>query len=157
MYLLTGRRFMKQTVTLFTMILLLSACGTMPRDRAVSGAGLGAAAGAAIGAATGFGAGEGAAVGAAGGALTGVLTDSEDVNFGKPAWKRGNDSGNGGTANNTVARIQYELSKRGFYTGSIDGVAGSKTRSAIRDYQRENDLVVDGEPTPALLAYMQER
>jgi len=69
------------------MLASLLACGSMPGERAVSGAGIGAGAGAAVGAVTGMGVGTGAAVGAAAGAAAGGLTKEKDVNLGKPVWK----------------------------------------------------------------------
>jgi len=66
----------------------LTACGSSPTDRAVSGAGIGAAAGAAGGALTGGSPVAGALIGGAGGAAVGGLTDSHDFDLGKPLWKR---------------------------------------------------------------------
>lgn len=68
-------------------VLALSACGTSPGDRALSGAGIGAAAGAVIGAP--FGApGIGAAIGAAAGGATGALTSPSQVDLGRPVWRQ---------------------------------------------------------------------
>lgn len=66
---------------------LLAGCGTSTQDRALSGAGLGAAAGGALGAATGNTLG-GAVLGGAAGAAAGGLTDSDDIDLGKPIWRR---------------------------------------------------------------------
>jgi hypothetical protein len=68
--------------------LLLGACGTSKSDRAISGGAIGAGAGAAAGALTGGSVLGGAALGGAGGAAAGALTDPDDINLGKPAWKR---------------------------------------------------------------------
>ena len=70
----------------FGAVLMLSACGTDPGDRAVSGGLLGAGAGAAIGAIAGN-AGAGAAIGAVAGAATGALTDPCTLNLGNPVWR----------------------------------------------------------------------
>jgi hypothetical protein len=67
--------------------LTLSACGTHPADRAISGAALGAGAGAAIGAATGGSVGTGAAIGAAAGGILGAVTSPHDVYLGEPPWR----------------------------------------------------------------------
>jgi len=64
----------------------LSACGTDPGDRAVSGAAIGAGAGAIIGVATGTPA-TGAAIGALAGGAIGGLTDPCTLNLGDPYWK----------------------------------------------------------------------
>src|SRR5205085_563157 len=41
--------------------------------------------------------------------------------------------------------------RRGFYEGSIDGVYGSKTDSAIRDFEQATGLKSSSEPNAALL------
>ena len=66
----------------------LFGCGSMPGERAVSGAGIGAGAGAVLGAVTGMGVGTGAAVGAAAGAAAGGLTSKKQIDLGKPVWKK---------------------------------------------------------------------
>jgi peptidoglycan hydrolase-like protein with peptidoglycan-binding domain len=40
--------------------------------------------------------------------------------------------------------VQGALAQRGYYDGQIDGVAGPGTRSAIREFQRDNGLPVTG-------------
>lgn len=40
--------------------------------------------------------------------------------------------------------IQTCLKNAGFYEGKIDGIKGKKTKKAIRDFQKANDLVADG-------------
>jgi osmotically inducible lipoprotein OsmB len=67
-------------------LLALSACGTDPGDRALSGAGIGAAAGAVIGAPFGAPA-LGAVVGAAAGGVTGAVTSPSQVDLGRPVWR----------------------------------------------------------------------
>jgi osmotically inducible lipoprotein OsmB len=67
-------------------VLALSACGTDPGDRALSGAAIGAGTGAIIGAATGSPA-TGAAIGAIGGAAIGAATDPCTLNLGDPWWR----------------------------------------------------------------------
>ena len=41
--------------------------------------------------------------------------------------------------------IQVALRNAGFYKGQIDGDIGPLTKEAIREFQAENNLVVDGE------------
>lgn len=41
--------------------------------------------------------------------------------------------------------IQIALQNAGFYKGQIDGDIGPLTKEAIREFQAENNLVVDGE------------
>lgn len=69
-------------------LLALGACGSTTQDRAISGAGIGAAAGGAASAATGGDLLGGALLGGAAGAATGALTKEDDLNLGKPVWKR---------------------------------------------------------------------
>ena len=69
-------------------LLALAACGSSKTDRGLSGGAIGAGVGAATGAATGGSILGGAALGGAAGAATGVLTDEDDVDLGKPVWKR---------------------------------------------------------------------
>ena len=42
------------------------------------------------------------------------------------------------------AKIQRELKRRGFNPGPADGVPGSKTKAAVRAFQKKHRLVVDG-------------
>ncbi len=51
----------------------------------------------------------------------------------------------------TVLAIQQKLNELGYDAGSVDGLMGRDTRSAISAFQRNNGLVVDGIPTAALL------
>jgi Putative peptidoglycan binding domain len=53
-------------------------------------------------------------------------------------------AGNGITDDATVAAVQRRLARGGYYHGSVDGVIGSGTRSAIRAFERNNGLPVDG-------------
>jgi peptidoglycan hydrolase-like protein with peptidoglycan-binding domain len=56
-----------------------------------------------------------------------------------------------------VRAIQTSLTRIGYETGFVDGVAGPKTRAAIRQYQANNGLVADGEPTPRLVEDLKTR
>ncbi|MDF2841213.1 MAG: putative peptidoglycan-binding protein [Clostridia bacterium] len=44
----------------------------------------------------------------------------------------------------SIKEIQTALKKLGYYTGSVDGVTGSKTKSAIQKFQKANKLTADG-------------
>ncbi|MFH1281264.1 MAG: peptidoglycan-binding domain-containing protein [Candidatus Omnitrophota bacterium] len=48
----------------------------------------------------------------------------------------------------TGMEIQKALKKAGFYTGSIDGKVGPKSKKAIEDFQKANGLKVDGKVGP---------
>src|SRR3954464_1840049 len=54
----------------------------------------------------------------------------------------------------TVAAVQRRLKRAGYYHGSVDGVIGEGTRSAIRAFERNNGLLVDGRIAPRLLRTM---
>lgn len=49
-----------------------------------------------------------------------------------------------GSRGNEVTEIQRELSSRGYYSGSIDGIYGKLTENAVRLFQKANGLKVDG-------------
>jgi len=144
---------------------VLSGCGTTATERGTSGAGIGAAAGAALGAVTGMSVLQGAVIGAVAGGATGALTNKDQVNLGDPAWKSG--ASNAPTPANTayaqppagnqqtVRDIQSVLQRIGLYGGAIDGLYGPQTQNAIKSYQAQRGLVVDGVPSPALLSHMQ--
>jgi peptidoglycan hydrolase-like protein with peptidoglycan-binding domain len=51
-----------------------------------------------------------------------------------------------------VTDIQRALAERRLYRGPIDGIAGPETRLAIRTFERNWGLPVQGAPTEALLA-----
>jgi len=146
--------------------LALAACGDTTEDRALSGAGIGAAGGAVIGAVTGLGPVGGALIGGAVGGTAGVLTDSSQVNLGKPVWRSSSSSGGGQTASTqpgagydgaTVRDIQAGLQKLGYDPGPADGQFGSKTEGAIRQFQQDAGLPVDGQPTASLLQSIRSR
>jgi lytic murein transglycosylase len=48
--------------------------------------------------------------------------------------------------------LQGLLAKRGYDVGKIDGLAGQKTRTAVKDMQKKLGLPADSYPTPELLA-----
>lgn len=54
----------------------------------------------------------------------------------------------------TVAAVQRRLARGGYYRGSVDGVIGPATRSAIRSFERNNGLPIDGEIDTQLLRTM---
>ena len=49
-----------------------------------------------------------------------------------------------GSRGEEVTQIQTKLKRWGYYKGSIDGIYGSKTLSAVKSFQRKNGLTVDG-------------
>ena len=59
-----------------------------------------------------------------------------------------------GSRGSEVTQIQTKLKRWGYYTGSIDGIYGSQTQSAVRYFQSKNGLTVDGIAGAKTLAAM---
>ncbi|MDX1576221.1 MAG: peptidoglycan-binding domain-containing protein [Kiloniellales bacterium] len=133
---------------------ILAACGSSEGDRAASGAGIGAAGGAVVGAVTGLSIVEGALIGAAVGGATGYLTDEDTINLGDPIWE---DDDSAGGQSGTVTRVQGGLAQLGYNPGPVDGVMGPQTAEAIREYQRDHGLLIDGRATPQLADHIEQR
>jgi peptidoglycan hydrolase-like protein with peptidoglycan-binding domain len=72
-----------------------------------------------------------------------ALLKAEPVKAEPPATSR--------SAVEIISDIQRELARRGFYEGSVDGVYGSKTDTAIRDFEQAAGLKSSSEPNAALL------
>ena len=49
-----------------------------------------------------------------------------------------------GSQGEEVKQIQTKLKRWGYYNGSVDGIFGSKTLSAVKAFQKKNGLTVDG-------------
>ena len=49
-----------------------------------------------------------------------------------------------GSRGSEVRTIQDKLKRWGYYTGSVDGIYGSLTVSAVKKFQQKNGLTVDG-------------
>lgn len=49
-----------------------------------------------------------------------------------------------GSRGTVVKTIQTKLKRWGYYTGSVDGIYGAKTKSAVQYFQRKNGLTADG-------------
>jgi hypothetical protein len=62
--------------------------------------------------------------------------------------------GNAGCAVPLVEQVQLRLAHAGYYRGAIDGVSGTATRSAIREYERVHSLPADGQIRGRLLTTM---
>lgn len=69
--------------------------------------------------------------------------------------KLGRNADNRRLTRDQLMEIQFLLGNLGFDPGDIDGVPGSKTRLAIRAYQKSAGLPVDGHASASLLEYMQ--
>lgn len=59
-----------------------------------------------------------------------------------------------GSRGDEVRRIQQKLKSMGYYTGSVDGIYGTQTQSAVKKFQRDNGLTVDGIAGPKTLSYL---
>lgn len=154
----------KRIIPIIGLCAMLTACGTTPEERGVSGAGIGASAGAIVGAVTGLSVVQGAVLGAVAGGLTGAITHSDQIDLGEPAWKQSGINKDGPSVANTptaskhmIENIQIALKDMGYDPGAVDGVYGQKTQQAIRHYQEDHNLVVDGQATPALLDHLKHQ
>ncbi|MCM1533938.1 MAG: spore cortex-lytic enzyme [Corallococcus sp.] len=49
-----------------------------------------------------------------------------------------------GSSGTVVKTIQTKLKRWGYYTGSVDGIFGAKTKTAVQYFQRKNGLTADG-------------
>ena len=57
-----------------------------------------------------------------------------------------------GSSGNEVTQIQKKLKNWGYYTGSVDGIYGSKTVAAVKKFQAKNGLTADGISGPRTLS-----
>jgi N-acetylmuramoyl-L-alanine amidase len=67
--------------------------------------------------------------------VVGVII-TNDVTYSMPAVEA--------LSTSQIKTMQTKLKRWGYYTGSVDGIYGSKTKSAVRLFQKRNGLVVDG-------------
>ena len=51
---------------------------------------------------------------------------------------------NAKSSSKDIKLVQQKLKNWGYYTGSVDGIYGSKTKAAVIKFQRNNKLSVDG-------------
>ena len=58
-------------------------------------------------------------------------------------------------AESTVGEVQKLLMQRGYYTGTVDGMNGSRTRDAIRRFEKDANLPVTGAVDDSLIAKIQ--
>lgn len=49
-----------------------------------------------------------------------------------------------GSSGDEVKNVQQKLKSWGYYDGKVDGIFGSKTLSAVKNFQKKNGLTVDG-------------
>jgi membrane-bound lytic murein transglycosylase B len=53
-----------------------------------------------------------------------------------------------------VKKVQSALREKGYDPGPIDGVNGSKTKAALRAYQKDNGLMADGSANAETLRHL---
>jgi hypothetical protein len=82
-----------------------------------------------------------------------IFQISEPTRFAAASVQRGNETAPATTrpAPATVTAVQRLLRELGHIPGSADGLVGPRTRAAIRSYQSDHGLAVDGEISEALL------
>ena len=59
-----------------------------------------------------------------------------------------------GSTGSEVKKIQTVLKKLGYYTGSVDGIYGTKTKKAVTAFQRDCGLTADGICGKVTLLYL---
>lgn len=59
-----------------------------------------------------------------------------------------------GSQGEEVRRIQNKLRSLGFYSGSVDGIYGTGTQSAVRAFQKSVGITADGVAGPTTLLYL---
>lgn len=59
-----------------------------------------------------------------------------------------------GSRGDEVRQIQNKLKSLGFFTGTVDGIYGVKTQSAVKQFQKSVGITADGIAGPKTLLYM---
>lgn len=59
-----------------------------------------------------------------------------------------------GSTGNEVKTLQQKLKDLGFYNGSVDGIFGTQTQTAVRNFQRSVGITVDGIVGSTTLLYL---
>lgn len=60
----------------------------------------------------------------------------------------------GNAGDSVVAQVQNHLARAGYYHGAIDGISGPATERAVRAYERDHHMRVDGAIDDQLLGKM---
>ncbi len=82
-----------------------------------------------------------------------LLTPAGVAELGKNKWVGSQAAKRSGisSSNELVRQIQAGLARLGYQIGSVDGIFGKKTETAIKAFQMKNGLAADGKATQALL------
>ncbi len=75
---------------------------------------------------------------------------------GKPLLTKSQPKDDKGLSTAEVKQIQSILIDLGYEIGKADGIAGSKTKNALRDFQVKNQLAADGYPSIRMLKLLQK-
>ena len=59
-----------------------------------------------------------------------------------------------GSTGSEVKTLQQKLKDLGFYNGDVDGIFGTQTQTAVRNFQRSVGITVDGIAGPTTLLYL---
>ena len=59
-----------------------------------------------------------------------------------------------GSRGNEVRQVQTKLKSLGYYTGKVDGIYGTGTQSAVKKFQKNCGITVDGIAGPKTLLYL---
>ncbi len=59
-----------------------------------------------------------------------------------------------GSRGDEVRKIQNKLKSLGFFTGTVDGIYGTKTQSAVKKFQQSVGITADGIAGPKTLLYL---
>lgn len=69
--------------------------------------------------------------------------------------KKGPDNMRKGSKGNNVKELQVKLNELGYNAGTPDGIFGTRTDEAVRRFQRDNKLTVDGIVGPSTLKVLE--
>jgi localization factor PodJL len=74
----------------------------------------------------------------------------------RPEWASTPGTSAALSDNELTLKVQKLLSRQGFDPGAADGLAGAKTRDAIKAFQKKKGLTADGAVTPELLRELEK-
>ena len=77
--------------------------------------------------------------------------------IGLPELRNGRDTDNRPLSFEAAEEMQHRLNALGFDAGTPDGIAGRKTREAVRGYQASAGLAADGFPSVSILEHLREQ
>jgi hypothetical protein len=78
-----------------------------------------------------------------------------DYSYDYPDYYYPDNASFSGRSASIQVQVQDSLARRGYYDGPVDGVIGSGTRNAIREFQRDNGLPVTGRIDSQLVQALQ--